>query len=120
MSDAVMWMLVGAGALMLLGILVATVIERDFREALGQVLFTLVLAPALLVVFLIRARAPRAIKLSPRALERFAQQRGRNMKSAWALTYRGRGIILVRRSEGDDWLNDMPNRTARVSREAGR
>lgn len=116
----ILWMLLGAGALSVLGLAGLAVAEREFRTALGQVLVSLAVGPAILVAFLVRSRAPRTIRLSPEALERFSRQQGRTGQRAWAFAYRSRGVILVRRREGTDWLNDVPNRVARTAREAGR
>lgn len=116
-----LWMLTGAGALMVIGVVVAAVVDSEFGAALCQVLATLIIGPALAIVYLVRSHGARTIRLSPETLQRFAKQQGSTVgQSAWAFAYRGRGVILVRRREGTDWLNDVPNRTARVEREARR
>lgn len=107
------WALVGAGAVSLVGLICFLAAEREFREAAAQVFGALVAGPALLIAIYVRTRGPRLMRLSPGGLERFSRQLGPGMKPAWALTYRGKGVILVRRAEGHDWINDVPNRMNR-------
>ena len=121
------WIGLAALAWLVIGVVVFCIREREARDAVGQFLLALVVGPALLTVgVFLRHHAPRAMRLSSSALERFAQQRigrierGRPMPQAWALTYRGRGLIVVRRAEGTDWLNDVPNLMSRCRREANR
>lgn len=123
----VLWMATGAGAVMLLGLVVMCAMERELREALGQCLLALFVAPILLFRGVFR-RLPRAIPLSAAALERFASQQSgtygrgstRASRSAWLLGYAGHGVIVVRRRRGRDWLNDVPNRAARCREDARR
>lgn len=113
--NPILWMLTGIGVTGTISVAFFAVTERDFREAIGQVLAALLLGPALLVGFLVRGGLPRAVRLSPEALALFAKQETRGQQSAWLLGYRGRGVIVVRRRSGSDWLNDVPNRATRAS-----
>lgn len=113
------WVGLAAAAWIAIGVLVFCIREREARQAIGEFLLALVVGPALVTVgVFLRHRAPRAMPLSPTALERFAKQLGPGSRSAWLLGYRGRGLIIVRRTDGVDWLNDLPNRASRVRREA--
>lgn len=111
------WMAIGAAGLSFLGVLVMAAIEREFRQALGQVAAAFVVGPALLIAWAVRGGIPRAMRLSPRALELFARQQSGGGKSAWLLGYRSRGVIVVRRRHGQGWLNDVPNRASRARRD---
>jgi hypothetical protein len=108
------WALVGAGATAVAGLVFFTIAEREFRQALVQVLGALALGPAMLIGFLVRSHGPRLMRLSPGALERFSRQTTGTGQSAWALTYRGHGVIVVRRTRRDGWVGDVPNRMNRA------
>lgn len=114
----VLWMLVGVGISGVLGVLVFAVIERDFRDALGQVAAALFLAPTVVIGALVR-RSPRAMRLSPEALKRFAgASTGRvtegGLESAWLLAYRDRGVILVRRRRPAGVQNNVAETATRA------
>lgn len=104
------WALVGAGSVSAFGLVWFLIAEREFRDAVLQVVAALVLGPAMLIGILVRSRSPRLMRISPAALELFARQVGPGMRPAWALTYRGRGVIVVRRADGRDWRGDVPHR----------
>lgn len=113
--NPVLWMLTGIGITGTLSVAFFIVTEREFRQAVGQVLAAFFVAPAMLGGYLVRFGLPRAVKLSPEALALFARQKTSGQQSAWLLGYRGRGVIVVRRRSGSDWLNDVPNRATRAS-----
>jgi hypothetical protein len=108
------WALVGAGVVAVAGLVFFACAEREFRQALRQVLGALVLGPAMLIGLLVRSHGPRLMRLSPGGLERFSRQTTGTGQSAWALTYRGHGVIMVRRARGTDWVGDVPNRMNRA------
>lgn len=120
------WVGLGALAWIVAGTVVFCVREREARQAIAEFGLALALGPALLTVgWFLRSGAPRATPLTAEALERWARSQtghtgiGKRERSAWVLSYRNHGLIVVRRRDrGSGWLNDVPNRTSRVRRES--
>lgn len=108
-----------AGALLacLASVVAMTIVDGEFRTAIAQVALAFALGPAALIIVWARS-GPRMQKISPKALEGFCRQVGPGMAPAWLLSYRGRGILFVRRREDSGWRNNVPNRATDAERHA--
>lgn len=121
MTEALLWMAAGIVVSGLAGVIVAMIVEPEFRQAVGQVALAMLGAPVLLFAMWVRTRAPRTVRLSPGALERFARMRSSDATAGFLFGYRGRGVILVRKAgRRESWLNDVPNTAHRVAGDARR
>lgn len=99
-----LWVLTGAGALLVLAGLVGCAIDREIRRdiaaaALGVAVLP-VMVPAVLFIRLVRRGDVDGRRLSNRALARFADQRQREdvERHAWMFSLAGRGLIVVRKA----------------------
>ncbi|MGH3429963.1 MAG: hypothetical protein ACRDQZ_20740, partial [Mycobacteriales bacterium] len=90
------WVLLGMGLMALVSSTAMLIVDSDMRRAVGQVVLAGLFGPAALLVVWCR-RGPRMQQVTPAALERFCRQVDVDMQPAWLLTYRGRGILYVRR-----------------------
>lgn len=123
MTNILVWIGLVAAGWIVIGVVVFVIREREARDALVQFLAAVVLGPALITVgVFLKHRAPRAMPLSAEALERFARQQtshiglSKRERSAWLLSYRGHGLILVRRRSGSDSINNVGIRANRCRR----
>lgn len=71
---------------------VVNMFDPDFREALARALLGLIAGPFFLVALVLDRYFPKARKVSPEALQRFAAR----SSSAWNMAYRNHGVIVVR------------------------
>lgn len=101
----------GVGATIIATFVVLLVVDRDLRRAAAEVGLAVLVGPALLLMAVAR-RGPRAKRISPEALERFAGMQGDDMEPAWLLAYGGRGVIFLRRRDQNGWRNNVPNRAS--------
>lgn len=115
------WVLGTVGIWAVVGVTVVCIREEQARQDLAEFALALVLGAGLPLLLLVRNHGPRAGRVSPEALALFARQQGPDGLHAFAFTRRGKGVILVRRVEGSDRVNDVSHRLARVKRDvAGR
>lgn len=109
------WVLVGMGSMVAVSAFAVTIANADMRRAVGQVVLAGLLGPSALLLVLVR-RGPRLQRITPAALERFCRQVDVDMQPAWLLTYRGRGILYVRRRVPGHGSGDVANRAQYADR----
>lgn len=108
--------LIGALAVSLVSGLVALNLDKRDRDALITVLSAFLLGPGLLLYLFVTRRAPRLQRVSPKAVARFMEAASAQRKPTWVLSYRGRGVMFIRRSDGNRnyYRNDVSNKIAEV------
>lgn len=90
------WLLVGLGGMWAVLLTAACVADRQVREEVMVVVCSVLLAPVAVVSTLIMKIDVGAMRISPRAVSRFAAQRSADKRPAWLFWSRGRGILIVR------------------------
>lgn len=75
---------------------VANLFDAEFREASARLCVGLVMTPFYGLAMVADRFLPRGRRISARALSRFAATSDRT--SGWTMSYRGSGVLLVRRA----------------------
>jgi hypothetical protein len=112
--SALGWFLAGMVTLSVISVTAMAIVDREFRNALGQVAAVAVVGPAALVMTLTK-RGPRAARISPQALGRFWNREAADMHPTWLLSYAGRGVLFLRRRDSDSDRVSGLGRSRRVT-----